>query len=166
MVKKMVDARGSAIGKDGKQFCERLAELLPNRGDVPQLAAKTGVSVTTVRQWVRGEAVPGLDNLLATANALGVSVGWLSTGEGEKASEFPSIRVDPSKAAVDPRRLALVIAAVEELFEEVGGNAPPSERSELASRLYEQVWDMETEDEVRGGLTIAIRHEKERLRGG
>lgn len=165
-MKKSPDDRASPTGKDGKKFCDRLAELLPNRGDVPQLAAKTGVSVTTVRQWVRGDAVPGLDNLLAVANALDVSVGWLSTGEGEKKPEFPSIRVNPSKAAVDPKRLALVIAAVETLFNELGSDEPAAVRSELASQIYEEVWDMETDDEVRGGVAVAIGRERRRLRGG
>jgi len=152
---------------DRKGFAERLKVAMKSSGkSAKTLAEEIGTSESGVKKWRSGAADPGFTLLAHAAAVMGVSLDWLADGKGEMLSGFPPIHVNPSKAAIDPRRLALVITAVEAMFEELGGGAPPSERSELASLLYEEVWDMETDDEVRGGLAVAIRREKKRLQGG
>ncbi|MDP3329385.1 helix-turn-helix domain-containing protein [Parvibaculum sp.] len=153
-------------GLDRTGFAERLKVAMKSSGkSTKTLAEEIGTSESGVKKWRSGAADPGFGLLAHAAAVMGVSLDWLADGKGEMLSAFPPIHVNPSKAAIDPKRLALVIAAVEALFEELGGKAPPSERSELAAQLYEEVWDMDTDDEVRGGLAVAIGRERKRLRG-
>jgi phage repressor protein C with HTH and peptisase S24 domain len=41
-----------------------------------------GVSPSAFRKWLKGEAEPSRERLVALANATGVSIAWLVTGEG------------------------------------------------------------------------------------
>ena len=41
-----------------------------------------GVSPSAFRKWLRGEAEPGRERLIALADATKVSIAWLATGEG------------------------------------------------------------------------------------
>ena len=51
-----------------------------------KLAALVGVPSQSISAWERGEVVPGAKNILRLAEALGVSVDWLLTGQGRDAS--------------------------------------------------------------------------------
>jgi phage repressor protein C with HTH and peptisase S24 domain len=46
-----------------------------------------GVSPSAFRKWLKGEAEPSRERLIALANAAKVRIGWLATGEGP-APEF------------------------------------------------------------------------------
>jgi phage repressor protein C with HTH and peptisase S24 domain len=47
-----------------------------------RLAKATGVSPSAFRKWLKGEAEPSRERLVALAEAASVSVGWLARGEG------------------------------------------------------------------------------------
>jgi phage repressor protein C with HTH and peptisase S24 domain len=51
-----------------------------------RLAKATGVSPSAFRKWLRGEAEPSRDRVVALAGAAGVSVAWLAQGEGPEPS--------------------------------------------------------------------------------
>jgi phage repressor protein C with HTH and peptisase S24 domain len=61
-----------------------------------------GVSPSAFRKWLRGEAEPSRERLVALAEAASVSVGWLARGEG------PEPRLEgvgkPSRQHADPTR--------------------------------------------------------------
>ncbi len=80
-------------------FIARLQTILRHWPSADRLARKTGVSPSAFRKWLRGEAEPSRERLVALAQASGVSVGWLASGEGPEP-RMPTA-ADPSRAA-DP----------------------------------------------------------------
>ena len=59
-------------------FCKRLQLLLDTKNyTMGELAAKIGVSRSTVTRWFSGESLPSVDMLCRTAKCLGVSTDYL-----------------------------------------------------------------------------------------
>lgn len=46
-----------------------------------ELARRSGMSETTIRKYLQGKIYPALDSLAVVADACGVSIAWLATGE-------------------------------------------------------------------------------------
>jgi phage repressor protein C with HTH and peptisase S24 domain len=65
-------------------FITRLHAILRHWPSADRLARTTGVSPSAFRKWLRGEAEPNRERLVALAQAAGVSVGWLAGGEGQE----------------------------------------------------------------------------------
>ena len=63
-------------------FIARLRTVLRHWPSADRLARATGVSPSAFRKWLRGDAEPSRERLVALAHAAGVSVGWLANGEG------------------------------------------------------------------------------------
>src|ERR1700760_3518514 len=76
--KEMVD---QPPGK-AEAFVGRLQEIVQRWPSADRLARATGVSPSAFRKWLRGDAEPSRERLVALARAAGVSVGWLAGGEG------------------------------------------------------------------------------------
>lgn len=68
-------------GASRKEFAERLQALLMERGTTLRLAEKIGASSSAVRQWKSGKTEPSRDYLIATSEALNISLTWLCIGE-------------------------------------------------------------------------------------
>ena len=69
-------------GADRAAFIGRLQTILTHWPSADRLARVTGVSPSAFRKWLRGEAEPSRERLVALANASGVAVGWLANGDG------------------------------------------------------------------------------------
>ncbi|MEJ0020933.1 MAG: S24 family peptidase [Acetobacteraceae bacterium] len=68
---------------DGRaSFIARLQAILRYWPSADRLARATGVSPSAFRKWLRGDAEPSRERLVALAQAAGVNVGWLANGEG------------------------------------------------------------------------------------
>lgn len=68
------------------------------------LAARVGVSRQALGKWEKDTALPGLDNLQALAEALGVSVDALLGAAGEpQAAAGPAMTLDAMRALLDAR---------------------------------------------------------------
>ena len=63
-------------------FQERMNELISRVGTVAELARKSHLSRRIIDNYKAGAADPSRARLIALADAAGVSVGWLATGEG------------------------------------------------------------------------------------
>lgn len=61
-------------------FAVRLNEML-NGESLRSFARRTNLSETAIRKYSTGESTPNLERLVAIAQAGGVSVQWLATGE-------------------------------------------------------------------------------------
>src|SRR6201996_8049528 len=72
--------RGS--GADKSAFVERLKTILHHWPSADRLARAMGVSPSAFRKWLKGEAEPSRERLVALARAAGVGVAWLAEGEG------------------------------------------------------------------------------------
>ncbi len=73
---------GESAGADKIAFIGRLQTILRHWPSADRLARATGVSPSAFRKWLRGEAEPSRERLVALAQAAGVAVGWLVSGEG------------------------------------------------------------------------------------
>jgi phage repressor protein C with HTH and peptisase S24 domain len=69
-------------GAEKRAFVERLQTILTHWPSADRLARSMGVSPSAFRKWLKGEAEPSRERLVALARASGVSVAWLAEGEG------------------------------------------------------------------------------------
>jgi phage repressor protein C with HTH and peptisase S24 domain len=69
-------------GAEQAGFVARLRLLVAQWPSADRLARATGVSPSAFRKWLKGEAEPSRDRLVALAGTAGVSVAWLAQGEG------------------------------------------------------------------------------------
>jgi phage repressor protein C with HTH and peptisase S24 domain len=72
----------ASAGADRSAFVARLHAVLRHWPSADRLARTMGVSPSAFRKWLRGEAEPSRERLVALAEAASVSVGWLARGEG------------------------------------------------------------------------------------
>ena len=62
----------------------RLQLIVSHWPSADKLARAMGVSPSAFRKWLKGEAEPSRERLLALAEAAGVGVAWLAKGEGSE----------------------------------------------------------------------------------
>jgi len=63
-------------------FTKRLTEVISIVGNKEKLATAAGVSAVMIGKYERGGSLPAIDKAMSIANAAGVNVAWLITGEG------------------------------------------------------------------------------------
>ncbi|EBP2487280.1 helix-turn-helix domain-containing protein [Salmonella enterica] len=68
------------------RFGERLKVAMKGMSNA-ELARRSGMSETTIRKYLQGKIYPALDSLAIVADACGVSLTWLATGEQEQEQE-------------------------------------------------------------------------------
>ncbi len=73
---------GRVNGAEKSAFVERLRTILSHWPSADRLARAMGVSPSAFRKWLKGEAEPSRERLVALARAAGVGVAWLAEGEG------------------------------------------------------------------------------------
>ncbi|HAT1681374.1 TPA: helix-turn-helix transcriptional regulator [Klebsiella oxytoca] len=81
------------------RFGERLKEAMNGMSNA-ELARRSGMSETTIRKYLQGKIYPALDSLAVVAEACGVSLTWLATGEDQPLKE--SIERDKPEQKFDP----------------------------------------------------------------
>ena len=64
-------------------FAERLKQATKNH-EIAELAAKVGVTPTTLYRWLNAQFDPSLPRLAELAEAMNVNLAWLVTGAGPK----------------------------------------------------------------------------------
>lgn len=78
-----------ANGADKSAFVGRLHLIMTRWPSADHLARAVGVSPSAFRKWLKGEAEPSRERLVALARAAGVGIAWLADGEGPPPA-FPS----------------------------------------------------------------------------
>src|ERR1700758_2303413 len=69
-------------GADRAAFVARLHAVLRHWPSADRLARAMGVSPSAFRKWLKGEAEPSRERLVALADAAQVGIAWLAKGEG------------------------------------------------------------------------------------
>jgi phage repressor protein C with HTH and peptisase S24 domain len=92
-VNKIIDPASGAVRENRAEkgaFVERLHRILAHWPSADRLARAMGVSPSAFRKWLKGEAEPSRERLVALARTAGVGVAWLADGEGpEPVLEAP-----------------------------------------------------------------------------
>jgi phage repressor protein C with HTH and peptisase S24 domain len=110
------DAAGSPrhAGSERSAFVNRLQTILTHWPSADRLARAMGVSPSAFRKWLKGEAEPSRERLVALARAAGVGVAWLAEGEGP-APVFEAVsaskrrpRAPQPETSFDPARFVLL----------------------------------------------------------
>lgn len=81
-------------GAERQAFVARLQFVPDHWPSADRLAKAAGVSPSALRKWLRGEAEPSRERLVAVARTAGVGVAWLAEGEGPEPV-FRAARDEP-----------------------------------------------------------------------
>lgn len=113
-------------------FSERLIEARQRAGiSRTKISEALGISYQSVSEWEKKDSRPKPERLEALAKLLGVSAGWLSTGEGQIGQQVKSYsaEMDPPEgySAIPEYRLMLQAnpaPGVEPEWQEITGSKP------------------------------------------
>lgn len=83
-------SKGRKTYKDRDKFAIRVRELATFVGGPGKLSERSGLSRAVIGKYLRGKSEPSRDRLVKLADAGGISVRWLATGEGEMCPEGDS----------------------------------------------------------------------------
>lgn len=122
-------------------FVRRLEELRAD-GSVAAFARRCGVGESVLRSYFSGVNQPGLEYLVAIADAGGVTVDWLATGRLPKTrAELLALQAVAARAAVslDPDRLRLALTLSEVAGATDAQPLTPERKAERALALYLQL---------------------------
>jgi phage repressor protein C with HTH and peptisase S24 domain len=131
---------------DRAAFAGRLQVILRHWPSADRLARAVGVSPSAFRKWLKGEAEPSRERLVALADAAGVGVAWLARGEGPLPT-IQDTRGDGRAAkkggfgVLDPERFVLLPKQAESAAAGAG-TPPPVTRSEFIA--FSHGWIRET----------------------
>ena len=94
--------RRTGSGAEQATFVSRLHSILRHWPSADRLARAAGVSPSAFRKWLRGEAEPSRERLVALAEAAEVAVGWLAGGEGPEPRLQSVGRSSRARSAAEP----------------------------------------------------------------
>jgi phage repressor protein C with HTH and peptisase S24 domain len=124
-------ASASTQGAERAAFTARLHMILQHWPSADRLARAMGVSPSAFRKWLRGEAEPSRERLVALAEAAKVGIGWLAKGEGPTPSFEPSAQrggrtpSDTAERGITPSRFVLLPRQPEGVAAGTGSPSPP-----------------------------------------
>ncbi len=82
--------------KDRERFANRIGELAMFVGGPKQLAERSGLSRAVIGKYLAGKSEPSRDRLIRLAQAGGISIRWLATGDGAmRATEERCVHSSP-----------------------------------------------------------------------
>lgn len=134
----------STRGAERAAFTARLRMILQNWPSADRLARAMAVSPSAFRKWLRGEAEPSRERLVALADAAKVNIAWLAKGEGP-APTF--VKPEPAggrgrtieaERGIDPTQFILLPKQAEGVA--AGTGAPPSPRPETEYIAFRHDW--------------------------
>lgn len=116
------------LGGEREAFVERLQRVVSHWRSADRLARTMGVSPSAFRKWLKGEAEPSRERLVALAEATGVGIAWLAQGEGPPP-RFPDARPSPADGALDPSQFEFLPKRAEAAAAGAGTPVPPDEQA-------------------------------------
>jgi phage repressor protein C with HTH and peptisase S24 domain len=134
----MVMTNSAPLGRNGADraaFVARLHIVLRHWPSADRLARAMGVSPSAFRKWLKGEAEPSRERLVALADAAQVGIAWLAKGEGPEpkfqASETATRRVrsQDNPSHVDTSHFLLLPKRPEAAAAGAGTTTPPPPRA-------------------------------------
>jgi phage repressor protein C with HTH and peptisase S24 domain len=141
------DAETPERGASRAAFVARLQAILRHWPSADRLARAVGVSPSAFRKWLRGEAEPSRERLVALAEAASVSVGWLARGEGPEPQFQDMPRVErgapgaTADSTLDLRRFVVLPRRPEAAAAGAGTPPPPTLRSEFIAFGHDWIRD-------------------------
>ncbi len=119
--------------------------ILQHWPSADRLARAMSVSPSAFRKWLRGEAEPSRERLVALADVAKVSIAWLAKGEGPAPSfaktEHGGGRVRSAEAdrGIDPNRFLVLPKQAEGVAAGAGNPPPPRPEAEYIAFRHDWV---------------------------
>lgn len=136
---------------------KRLSDMVGGRGE---LAQRSGLSRSVIDKYLNGQSEPSRQRLLTLAEAGGVTVQWLSTGEPPMRPGDLGAEADPLniiEAAIDKHLLSRAIEGVRKVYQRHGITLPAVNEAEIAADIYQRVKILRVADDgERGALLMAL----------
>src|ERR1700722_10684965 len=135
----------STLGADRAAFTARLHVILEHWPSAARLARAMSVSPSAFRKWLRGEAEPSRERLVALADAAKVSVAWLAKGEGPPPTLARSehgggrSRSAEHEQGIDLNRFIVLPKEAEGVAAGTGAPAPPRPDTEFIAFRHDWV---------------------------
>ena len=133
------------IRDDESDVAKRLSEVLGN-DSIASFSRRSGVPESNLRSYVKRGIKPGLDHLVAIADAAGVNIAWLAAGRGPKKGAAPSqvqqqaIQAAPAPA-LNPELLQAAVEGVQEGLRRINRTVPADKHAQLIVAAYELLLD-------------------------
>lgn len=121
-------------GSNSDAFKDRMRELVESVGSIAAVARKSGISGSTVQNWVDGISDASRERCVMLARGTGCSLLWLVAGEGPMYAA-PSGQSQP----VQQEALTMAIQLAAEAL--TGKYLPPDRYAELVGLIYEGLVD-------------------------
>ena len=154
-------------------FGSRLRSLTPNRGDLPDLARKTGIPVRTITRWASDQGEPQVAELAKIADAAGVALEWLVYGRGSARPGNPApTQLEPKPAALAPAPIDFVLMgrlneALRACYKEENVRLDDRGFGELLAEKYEEIaTSTDNRDERLAMIKLTINLLRKDLRSG
>jgi len=113
-------------------FKDRLQAAISDYS-VNAFAKKSGVTEGTLRTYLSGASLPGLDKLIAISNAAEVNIEWLAVGNG------PMRKID--RMVFSPSLLTLIIDVLDDHEIKLGKKLTATEKADFIETAYELCFD-------------------------
>jgi phage repressor protein C with HTH and peptisase S24 domain len=135
--------RTAIQGAERAAFTARLQLILQHWPSADRLARAMSVSPSAFRKWLRGEAEPSRERLVALADATNVAIAWLAKGEGP-APEFARREHGPAQGrAGDDRGVDLgrfIVLPKQAEAAAAGSTTPPPPRPQTEYIAFRHDW--------------------------
>jgi phage repressor protein C with HTH and peptisase S24 domain len=139
-------AAANTQGAERAAFTARLQLILQHWPSADRLARAMSVSPSAFRKWLRGEAEPSRERLVALAEAAKVGIAWLATGEGpaphfEQSAGGGRARSGDGDPGIDPNHFILLPKQVEGAAAGTGNPVPARPETEYIAFRHDWVRD-------------------------
>nr|DAN90194.1 MAG TPA: helix-turn-helix domain protein [Caudoviricetes sp.] len=134
------------------EIAKRIDEVIKKAGGQKAISEKTGIPLKSISNYCLGISPPKLEPLIQIAEATGVSLDWLATGEGEADKTASHVTF-----ALDMEALEAAIALTEEAAENVGAKLTPEKKAYIAAIIYEDIADTPEDQESNVDMTNVVR---------
>lgn len=142
-----------------KAFGERLRIAMKSSGaTIEALSSEIGMSTSGIKKWLYGQAEPGLNAVIQCANALGVSVQWLATGE-DSANSLAAPGWQSPNLAIDPELLGRITDRILRTYKEAGVAIPSVDVGRLAAKWYGLIAEIGEDPAARSGGLIVLSNQ-------
>lgn len=105
---------------------------------VNAFAKKSGITEGTIRTYLAGTSLPGLDKLIFISEAAEVNIEWLATGKGPKTND--------DHERFNFKLLTLIIEGVDDYETTIKRKLSAFERAGIISDTYDSCYDYDLED--------------------
>lgn len=99
--------------KKNDYFPERIDFIIDKLGGPSEVARQTGVTLSTIARWRKGEADPSRTNLVKIAEVAEVSLEWLATGQSHEEADIFTVLPKPLSKS---EKLRQAIEVLQELL--------------------------------------------------